>query len=124
MIVYDHLTILTANYSSLVFTSKIFTVLTLEPTFVVEILKNQSFGNGFTIHWKLYYFENIPADLITMEVQVEGQTWTIGDPLKLQEFIDLSITRKGRTEVRVIVTIGNVWTHKKTVVVVIPTGVF
>ena len=128
VIAYVYLTILTAHYSSVVFTRKKFAILILEPAIFIEILKNQSFVNGFIIHWKLYNFENIRADLITMEVQLGNQTWTISDPLKLQEFINLSITQEGRTLVNVIITVGNVWTTKKTIVVVIPkeqpTGVF
>ena len=105
-------------------------VLILEPSIFVEISKNDSFVNGFTIQWKLYNFENISEDLITMEVQIGNQTWTISNPLKLSEFVDLTITQKGKREfkVSIIITIGNMWKINKTINVVInkeqPTGVF
>ena len=70
-----------------------------------------------------------------MEVQVGNQTWPISNPLKLSEFVNLTITQKGKREfnVSIIITIGNMWKINKSINVVInkeqptgvqPTGVF
>lgn len=70
-----------------------------------------------------------------MEVQVGNRTWPISNPLKLSEFVNLTIAQKGKREfkVSIIITIGNMWKINKTINVVInkeqptgvqPTGVF
>lgn len=65
-----------------------------------------------------------------MEVQVGSQIWPISNPLKLSEFVNLTITQKGKREfkVSIIITIGNMWKINKTVNFVInkeqPTGGF
>ena len=49
-----------------------------------------------------------------MEVQVGNQTWPISKPLQLSEYVKLNVTI-GKTEVKVITTIGNVWNSTETV---------
>ena len=49
-----------------------------------------------------------------MEVQVGNQTWPISKPLQLSEYVKLNVTT-GKTEVKVITTIGNVWSSTETV---------
>ena len=96
-----------------------------EPDISVEIPKNQSFVDGFWIHWKLYNFEDVPPGYISIEVRAGDQIWEIRNPLNLSEYIELSITQE-RTEVNVTIAIRNVWTKTKTLVVITeqPTGVY
>ena len=96
------------------FQSFVVVVVILEPIVSIEVLKNQLFVDGFWLHWKLYNFQNIPPELISMEVRIGNQTWPISKPLQLSEYVKLKVT-KGRTEVKVITTIGNVWNSTETV---------
>ena len=95
-----------------------------EPAILFEIPKNQSFVDGFWIHWKLHNFEGIPSNLILIVLHIGDQTWEISDPLSLTEFIELNIMQE-RTELNVTITVSNVWTITETVVVTTdqPTGV-
>ena len=94
-----------------------------EPGMSIEIPKNQSFIDGFWIHWKLYNFEDIPSDMILMVLNVGSQTWEITDPLSLSEYIKLGITQE-RTEINITITVRNMWTMTETVVLTVqPTGV-
>ena len=95
-----------------------------EPRISVEIPKNQSFVDGFWIHWKLYNFGDIPPDMILIILHVGNQTWEITDPLSLSEFVELSIMQE-RTEISVNVTVRNMWTITETIVLTAqPTGLY
>ena len=90
----------------------------------VEIPKNQSFVDGFWIHWKLYNFEDIPPDMILIVLHVGNQTWEVTDPFSLSEFVELSITQE-KTEISVVITVRNMWTITETLVLTAqPTGVY
>ena len=49
-----------------------------------------------------------------MKVQIGNQTWPISKPLQLSEYVKLKVIT-GKTEVKVIITIGNVWNSTETV---------
>ena len=91
----------------------------------MKIPKNQSFVDGFWIHWELNNFENIPQDSISIQVQVGNQIWQISDPLSLSDYIELSIKQE-RTEIVVIVSVADKWNKSGIVVVTIeqPSGVY
>jgi len=86
-----------------------------EPKITAEIPKNQSFTDGFWIHWKLDGMDHIPDNLdITLTVYVGDQQWTVSDPRKLSEYVELPL-EGDNAEVSFTISIGSSWSDTVTI---------
>jgi len=89
--------------------------LSIEPTIFI-VIPNQSFNKGFWLHWRVNDIENIPQELISLQVNIGDQQWLVGDAHKLSEFVELPL-EGDNFEVNITVSVGNVWSEKITTIV-------